>query len=86
MADNSNQSTVQEGQQETKGMRPIWYFVGMVLMIIGAVLVVTGIYYVYNPSPQASAVAYLYPNIWWGGFMLVSGGIFLYTSKDVRIK
>lgn len=84
MADNSTQQSV-SGEEETKGMRPIWFFVGLVLMCIGAVLLVAGIYYLINPAPQVSAVSYLHPNIWWGAVMLIAGGIFLYTSKDTRI-
>ena len=84
MADNSTQQSV-SGEEQTKGMRPIWFFVGLVLMCIGAVLVVAGIYYLINPAPNVSAVAELHPNLWWGGVMLVAGAIFLYTSKDVRI-
>ncbi len=85
MTDNSKQSTSPEEQADVKGMRPIWYFVGLVLLIMGAVLVVTGIYYAINPIPSASAVAHLHPNIWWGGVMVIAGGLFLYVSKDDRV-
>lgn len=84
MADDNTQQTA-SGEEQVKGMRPIWYFVGLVLLSIGAVLLVTGFYYLANPAPQVSAVSELHPNIWWGGVMLIAGGIFLYTSKDTRI-
>lgn len=84
MADNNTHET-EPGEEQTKGMRPIWFFVGLVLMSIGAVLLVAGIYYLVNPAPSVSAVAELHPNIWWGAVMLIAGSIFLYTSKDTRI-
>jgi FtsH-binding integral membrane protein len=84
MADNSTKQAA-NSDERTKGMRPIWFFVGLVLLSIGGVLLVTGLYYLANPAPSVSAVANLHPNIWWGGVMLVAGAIFLYTSKDTRI-
>ena len=37
---------------EEKGMRPIWYFVGWGLLIIGGMLILAGIYILFFPYPQ----------------------------------
>lgn len=71
--------------EEVKGMRPIWYFVGLVLVIIGGLIFVTGIYFLFSPSESGTVLEELHPNIWWGAIMVISGGIYLWKNKDVRI-
>lgn len=62
-------------------MKPIWYFVGLLLVIMGAIIVLAGVYTWINPPPQHKVLAYLHPDVWWGGIMVVAGVIFLLTNK-----
>lgn len=67
-------------------MRPIWYFVGWVLLAIGLVVLAAGIYNLFLAVPEASMFDHLYPDLWWGGVLIIVGSLYLYINKDVRIK
>ncbi len=62
-------------------MKSIWFFVGLMLVIVGGIILITGIYLYFNPSAAQTALAHTYPNIWWGGIMFVFG-IALLLIKD----
>lgn len=68
---------------EEKGMRPIWYFVGWVLLIIGGLLILAGIYGLFFPIPSASVLGELHPNLWWGALISIVGLIFIIRNKDI---
>lgn len=72
--------------EEVKGMKPIWFFVGLILLLVGLVLVVSGIYYVYYPNASGSVMDYLHPDIWWGGLMVITGLIFVWTTRNKTIE
>ena len=64
-------------------MKPIWYFVGLILFIMGGLITVTGIYLLINPPAVKTVLAETHPNIWWGIIMVVFGAIlFLKTRKQ----
>ena len=52
-------------------MRPIWYFVGWGLLIIGGMLILAGIYVLFFPIPGASVLEELHPNLWWGALIAI---------------
>ena len=59
---------------------PIWFFVGLILLAYGALVVISGLLY-----PNASTVlAQLRPALWWGAIMLVAGGVFLFLGLRGR--
>lgn len=66
-------------------MKPIWYFVGWVLGLIGLVILVAGLYNLAYPSEATTELAHLHPNIWWGGFMLICGIVFWWGSRNKHI-
>jgi hypothetical protein len=52
---------------------PIWFFVGLILLAYGLLVVISGLLY-----PNGSTVlAQLRPALWWGAIMLAAGGVFL---------
>jgi hypothetical protein len=63
---------------ETK-MLSIWYFVGVLLTLLGVIITGMGVYYIINPE-TATAMAHLNPSLWWGLVMLFSGLLFLIPS------
>ena len=67
-------------------MRPIWYFVGLILSIMGFIILVTGIYMFAANTETKSVLSDLHPNIWWGAIMVVVGGIYVIKNKNVRIE
>ncbi|MDE3056868.1 MAG: hypothetical protein KGJ59_02790 [Bacteroidota bacterium] len=63
-------------------MKPIWYFVGLILMAMGGLIVLSGIYQLFNPPAVTTVLAQTHPDIWWGGIMMLFGGtMYLKTRK-----
>ncbi|MDP2365128.1 MAG: hypothetical protein Q8M94_15345 [Ignavibacteria bacterium] len=67
-------------------MRPIWYFVGLILSIFGSILCASGIYYFVIGTERTMVLSAIRPEIWWGGLMLLIGLIYVYKNKNVRIE
>jgi hypothetical protein len=66
-------------------MKPIWYFVGLILFIIGIIVLLTGLYMFLSQTETKSVLGELYPNIWWGALMVVVGFIFIIKNKNVTV-
>lgn len=66
-------------------MKPIWYFVGLILTAMGVVITGAGIYILANPPAVKTVLAETNPNIWWGSIMVVSGILFILKNRNVRI-
>jgi hypothetical protein len=62
---------------ESHGMVPVWFFVGVILLIYGVVILATGLYEFSHPP--ATVLAYLHPAIWWGALLTVVGGVYVYV-------
>jgi len=67
-------------------MKPIWYFVGLVLLVMGAVVLGTGIYDLLARVPAKTVLGHLRPNIWWGAIMVAAGLIFALVNKNVTVE
>jgi hypothetical protein len=67
-------------------MKPIWYFVGLILLIIGSIIFVTGLYILFSPPETNPVLGELYPNIWWGALMIVVGFIYVFKNKNVIVE
>ena len=57
-------------------MLSIWFFVGVMLTILGTLVLATGVNYIFNPQDR-TVLAHLNTNLWWGAVMLLSGMAFL---------
>jgi uncharacterized membrane-anchored protein len=57
-------------------MVPVWFFVGVILLIYGVLILATGIYEFSNPP--ATVLGYLHPAVWWGALLTVVGGVYVY--------
>jgi len=66
-------------------MRPIWYFVGWILMLTGGVVILSGIYNVFFTPPNVSVLKGLHPDLWWGGVLFLIGLLYTLKNKDVRV-
>mgnify|MGYP006278368429 CR=1 FL=1 len=71
---------------EEQGMKPIWYFVGIALLVIGGIIMLTGIYYLFNPGESSTVLAELHPDLWWGAIMVIVGIVFIVKNKDVVVE
>ncbi len=66
-------------------MKSIWYFVGLILSVMGCIILVTGIVQIIIPPQTATVLAQTHPNIWWGAIMTVFGGVMYFGSKKKKI-
>ncbi len=57
-------------------MLSIWFFVGVMLTILGTLVTATGVNYIFHPQ-DSTVLAHLNTNLWWGVVMLLSGLAFL---------
>jgi len=65
---------------------PVWFFVGILLLVYGALILATGIYEVANP-PENRVVLYdLHANLWWGAVLLILGGLFSWRFSPARAR
>ncbi|NMB82801.1 MAG: hypothetical protein GYA14_13390 [Ignavibacteria bacterium] len=64
-------------------MKPIWYFVGLILLVMGGLIFLTGVYQLLNPPEIKTVLSETHPNVWWGIIMFLFGGfMFLKTRKQ----
>ncbi len=63
-------------------MRPIWYFVGWMLIIMGTVVTATGIWEVFQPPAHKPVLWELHTGIWWGAVTLAGGIILQQLNKN----
>ena len=65
-------------------MKPIWYFVGLILISIGSIIFLSGLYQLFYPPEIKTVLANLHPDIWWGAVMAIFGGILFFTSRKEK--
>ena len=61
---------------EGRGMIPVWFFVGVILLIYGVLILATGLFEFSHPS--STVLANLHPAVWWGALLTILGGIYVY--------
>jgi hypothetical protein len=62
-------------------MKSIWYFVGLLLTIMGAIITISAVYSLINPPAQQKIFSSLHPDLWWGLIMLVFGLLFAVLNR-----
>ena len=66
------------------GALSIWFFIGVSLLVNGALIFASGIYELVSP-PESRVVLYdLHANIWWGGFLLLVGVLYCVRFSPAR--
>lgn len=65
-----------------KGMRSIWYFVGLIMLVIGIIVFAAGIYDLMNPNDHNIRLTSLHANIWWGALITITGIIYILKNKN----
>jgi hypothetical protein len=66
-------------------MKPIWYFVGLLLLSMGVIVLISGILALMNPPPQQKVLANLHPDLWWGIIMTAAGLIFFLSNRKKTV-
>jgi hypothetical protein len=57
-------------------MLPVWFFIGVLLLIYGVIILATGLYEFSHPP--ATVLANLHPAVWWGALLTIVGGVYVY--------
>jgi hypothetical protein len=70
---------------QTPKMKPIWFFVGVILFVMGAVILGTGIYDLVRHVESNKVLARLHPAVWWGGLMTVFGLLFVWLNRKSTV-
>ena len=55
----------------------IWFFIGIVLVVYGALILSAGIYGWLVPSAHPVVLAKLHVGVWWGALLLLLGIIYV---------
>lgn len=66
-------------------MKPIWFFVGVLLLINGVFVLFADVFFVFNPPDHITMFAHLRPGLWWGVLMIAVGGVFLLTNRRKKV-
>jgi hypothetical protein len=62
-------------------MKSIWFFVGLLFIILGAIITISGVYMWIHPPAQPKIFAGLHPDLWWGILMLAFGLLFALANR-----
>jgi hypothetical protein len=67
-------------------MKSIWYFVGLLMTIMGSIITISAVYSLFNPPAQTKMFAHLHPDLWWGLVMLVFGLFFALFNRRKTVE
>jgi hypothetical protein len=73
-----------DSKTERPQMIPVWFFVGILLLLYGVLIFIQGVAEWRNPpdtalsrsNPFHATLANLHPTLWWGVLLIVLGAIF----------
>jgi hypothetical protein len=66
-------------------MVSIWFFIGISLLVNGALILAAGIFELVNPPANPSVVLFsLHANVWWGAILLVLGAFYTLHFRPGR--
>lgn len=68
-----------------KKMRPIWFFVSLILIVMGGIIFLSGIYNLINPPAEKTVLANTHPDIWWGSVMIIFGGLMYFITRKQTV-
>ena len=72
----------QELMSERHHIIPVWFFVGLLLLVYGALILASGIAEWRDPPP--TVLANLHAPVWWGGLMVILGAAYTNAFRPRR--
>ncbi len=69
---------------EQKEPVSIWYFVGLLLTVYGALITGAGLYDIVAGVKRETVLAELHPAVWWGALLLLLGLVYVYFFSPRR--
>jgi hypothetical protein len=67
-----------------RGLISIWFFIGVLVLIYGILIMGAGVYELYNPSPTPVVLHELHAGIWWGALLILLGSLYTYHFAPWR--
>jgi hypothetical protein len=67
-----------------KNFISIWFFIGALLAVYGALILGSGIYGLFVPPGNSVAMSHLHLPIWWGAGMLLFGLVYVFRFRPNR--
>ena len=61
------------------GTISIWFFIGLLILVYGVLILGAGIAGLFSPPPVVMAELHL--GIWWGAFLIVAGAVYVYLFR-----
>jgi hypothetical protein len=62
----------------------IWYFIGLLILVYGVLILGAGIEEVISPPANLLVLAELHVGVWWGGLLIALGGLYVYFFRPRR--
>ncbi len=63
---------------------PIWFFIGALLVLYGALITLGGLYHLVVPPARTVQLGYLHADVWWGLVLIVLGAIYVFRFRPSR--
>lgn len=63
---------------------PIWFFIGITLLVYGLLIFLYGLLTWNDPAKRAMAMSHLHADVWWGGAMAVLGAFYVFRFRPGR--
>jgi hypothetical protein len=67
-------------------MISIWFFIGVLLLIYGVLILGAGIYDLSNPAAHPVVMSDLHAGIWWGALLIALGVVYSLRFRPGRGK
>jgi hypothetical protein len=68
------------------GMISIWFFIGVLLLLYGVLILGAGIYDLSNPAAHPVVRSDLHAGIWWGALLIAMGVVYSLRFRPGRGK
>jgi hypothetical protein len=69
---------------QRSGMISIWFFIGVLLLVYGILILASGLWELSSPPEHPVVLANLHVGIWWGALMIVLGGFYTFRFLPGR--
>lgn len=67
-----------------KGMISIWFFIGVLLLAYGVLILGAGIFDYMNPAAHPVVLSELHAGLWWGVLLLALGAWYTLKFKPTK--
>ena len=66
---------------EHKRFISIWFFIGVLLLVYGVLILGAGVYEIFNPPARQIVLAELHAAVWWGVLLIALGSFYSVKFK-----